>query len=175
MEYKKKFGRFGENNLSAKEWAWEFLRRNPTYQKAYKRLHDLSPAKRKAIEEVREKGFSAAHRVKNFSFNWFNFDSLNEPSRQDTKMADWLIRMEKYLANSADPEVPTLSLKKQYHPSSFALADWIDPAITPLPKGEAIKLGVIAIDSLKWFSEKKVPNVRIDAKRKTIKPTYSGQ
>jgi hypothetical protein len=156
MAYEKKFGRAGENNFTPKEWAWEFLRRNPVYKKAYYKLHELSAAKRKAIEAVRNKGFAAANQVKDFSFDWFEFDGITSPCPREKSMRDWLLGMKQYLTLNENPPEPYLSLSKEFSPSTFALADWIDPALTPLPKELANKLGVIALESVAWFKEKPV-------------------
>jgi hypothetical protein len=154
MAYEKKFGRAGKNDLTPKAWAWEFLRRNPVYKEAYCKLHGLSAIKRKAIEAVRNEGFAAANRVKEFSFDWFEIDGVIPPSHRDKSMGDWLQRVERYMALNENTEEPSLSLSKQFYPSTYALADWIDPVLTPLPKELSTKLGVIAIETAEWLDEK---------------------
>ncbi|HJV81345.1 MAG TPA: DUF6499 domain-containing protein [Saprospiraceae bacterium] len=156
MAYEKKFGRAGSNDLTPKEWAWEFLRRNPVYKDAFSKLHGLSATKRKAIEAVRKEGFAAANRVKDFPFDWFEFDGVTGPTHRDKSMEEWLLRVERYMALNENPQEPFLSLGKQFYPSTFALADWIDPSLTPLPKDKANIFGVIALESVAWLNEKAI-------------------
>lgn len=158
MAYEKKFGYSGKNDLTPKQWAWEFLRRNTDYREAYKKIHSLSEADLKALIAVRDKGFESIQGVSQFPVNWFAINYIPDPIDDEGLVEAWLNQLERYYKHQPEKrtDIPEVSLEKKLLPTTYSLAIWIDPEISPLPKKDFHKLGVLAVDSIDWFKRKKL-------------------
>lgn len=144
MPYEKKV-RPGHRPLSAKEWAWEFLRRNPKYRKAYAEFQELSDLDRKRLDAVKANGFEALRDVAHLSIKWFSFSFPESPRRRGETLKEFIKR-----AGHWKP-VPWVSLHSRFDLETYALADWLDPDVSPLPPEELRKLGVLHLDELRYF------------------------
>lgn len=113
-----------DRRLRLLEWAWEFLRRNPTYRNAYAQWADL-PEVLKNEESLLELGGSGV--LATFPVEWFDLDP--EPIAGDD-FGTWydrqLLRRDEF----------SFPLAMKFDSASFMLARWLDPSLESLPSPE---------------------------------------
>lgn len=116
-------------DASARQWAWEFLRRNPGYRAAWNEVSKLSPPQQKLLEEFADSGLDRSGDLSEFSalkLTFFETDRLEGYGLNQLTVADYSRAVR---ANSSDVhERPVWVVANEYRLSTYGLAKWIDPA-----------------------------------------------
>lgn len=111
--------------LSSRQWAWEFLRFNAEYRKAYAAWSELPEAVRNV--SVSSAGTPLCDCPPDTPMS--NFDATPVALVNET-ISEWLARteVERNFGWSVQPS------SKLIPPKDFLISEWIDPKVTPLPK-----------------------------------------
>jgi hypothetical protein len=111
--------------LSSRQWAWEFLRFNAEYRKAYAEWLELPEAVRNA--SVSSTGTPLGDCPPDTPMSFFKVTPF---AKIDETVSEWLARteVERNFGWSVEPS-------SKFIPSNdFLIAEWVDPKVTPLPK-----------------------------------------
>lgn len=124
MAQRKLKRRATDRALSSKQWAWEFLRFNADYRKAYAEWLELPEAVRNVLSSH---GTPLGDTPPDTSMSYFDVTPV---ALENETVFEWLARteVERKFGWSTQPSA------KLKPPKDFLISEWIDPKITPLPK-----------------------------------------
>jgi hypothetical protein len=111
--------------LSSRQWAWEFLRFNADYRKAYAAWLELPEAVRNA--SVSSTGTPLGDCPPDTSMSFFKVTPI---AQIDETVSEWLARTEDERKSGWSAQ-PSSNLTP---PKDFLISDWVDPKVSPLPK-----------------------------------------
>lgn len=139
------------DDLTHKQWAWEFLRRNADYREAFREISKLSTAQQRALHWL-ERPFNSVYDGELFGSVHTQF--LEEPS---SKIARWgealLNELESDFPQSEDDYSEyrlnmRLRLKPKFSRLTYCVSGWKDPTETPISKEDAEQLWTFSPSTL---------------------------
>jgi hypothetical protein len=111
--------------LSSKQWAWEFLRFNGEYRKAYAAWMELPHAVR--VVAASSTGIPLGDCPPSTPMSYFDVTPL--ASANET-VAEWLLRTQEERKSGWSIQASS----ELAPPREFLISEWIDPKSSPLPK-----------------------------------------
>lgn len=114
-----------DRSLSSKQWAWEFLRFNEEYRRAYAAWSKLPDAVRNV--SVSSAGIPLGDCPPDTPMSYFDVTPVAD---ENETVSGWLARTEEERKSgwSVQPS------SKLTPPKDFLISEWVDPMVSPLPK-----------------------------------------
>lgn len=111
-----------------KQWAWEFLRRNPQYRDAFKKVRDLNPGQITELRKLQigiDPWSDEIHYIKDLHIEYLDKSRLIDFKVDFSFIGDYVAHC-KALQRSNSEDLPKIYLSQKFKPNSYLLTHWLD-------------------------------------------------
>lgn len=113
--------------MTAQQWAWEFLRRNPDYLNAFQSLAALSPEQLAQIRMLGEEDQQIDENViRSIGLQFFDMQSMTGYQDSQKTVGEYFDQWQK-VRKSHYESVVTLSFAKAFRSTTYSLTRWLEP------------------------------------------------
>lgn len=116
---------------SAQQWAWEFLRRNPAYRDAFRRLTEQSPEQFGQLAKIAVgEGSDQLDEevVRKLDVRFFETSVLIGFKEKQTTVGEYIDQSQRIRDSLDEPEID-LTLAPNFKLETYSLAKWYDPEV----------------------------------------------
>lgn len=115
---------------SAQQWAWEFLRRNPDYQDAFRKMHALSQEQKAQIGMMvaGNEGHQLDEEiVRSLDIEFFDTSDMTGYGDKQKTVGEYLDQSQRVREFLKEPEVH-FSYSRKFRLETYSLATWYEPS-----------------------------------------------
>jgi hypothetical protein len=115
---------------SAQQWAWEFLRRNPDYQDAFRKMHALSQEQKAQIcmMVAGNEGHQLDEEiVRSLDIEFFDTSDMTGYGDKQKTVGEYLDQSQRVREFLKEPEV-YFSYSRKFRLETYSLTTWYEPS-----------------------------------------------